>query len=60
MIDVYPVKIEATDEDGFVQFTMETQDEHCATVEFRAAIGPGNIDNLVAAMRRAVVMLELK
>ena len=60
MIDVYPVKIEATDENGFVQFTMETQDEHCATVEFRTTIGPGNVDELVAAMRRAVVMLELK
>lgn len=60
MIEVYPIKVEATDESGFVQFTMETQDGHCATVEIRTVVGPDNIDQLTAAMRRAVVMLELK
>ena len=60
MINVYPVKIEAVDEDGQVQFTMETQDEHCAMVDIRTVIGPNNIDQLTAAMRRAVVMLELE
>lgn len=60
MIEVYPIKVEAADESGFVQFTMETQDEYCAMVDIRAVIGPKNIDELTAAMRRAVVMLELK
>ena len=60
MINVYPIKIEAVDEAGDVQFTMETFDTHCATVEIKTVIGPGNIDQLTAAMRRAVVMLELK
>ena len=60
MINVYPIKIEAVDEAGDVQFIMETFDAHAATVEIRTAIGPGNIDELTAAMRRAVVMLELK
>ena len=60
MIEVYPVKVEAVDETGKLQFTMETQDAHCATVEIKTAIGPDNIDQLTAAMRRAVVMLELK
>lgn len=60
MITVYPIKIEAVDEAGELQFTMETQDAHCATVEIKTAIGPDNIDQLTAAMRRAVVMLELK
>ena len=60
MINVYPVKVEAFDESGLLQFTMEMIDEHCATVEVKTVIGPGNIDELTAAMRRAVVMLELK
>lgn len=60
MIEVYPIKIEAVDEAGDVQFVMETQDEHCAMVNIRTVIGPGNIDQLTAAMRRAVAMLELK
>lgn len=60
MIKVYPVKIEAVDEDGQVQFTMETFDASAATVEIKTSIGPGNIDQLTAAMRRAVVILELK
>ena len=60
MINVYPIKIEAVDDDGEVQFTMETFDAHAATVNIRTVIGPDNIDDLVAAMRRAVVMLELK
>lgn len=60
MIQVYPIKIKAVDETGQVQFTMETVDAHAATVEIKTVIGPDNIDELVAAMRRAVVMLELK
>lgn len=60
MINVYPIKIEAVDEAGELQFTMETFDEHAATVEIKTVIGPDNIDELTAAMRRAVVMLELK
>ena len=60
MINVYPIKIEAVDEDGDLQFTMETFDAHAATVEIKTVIGPDNIDELTAALRRAVVMLELK
>lgn len=60
MITVYPVKIEAVDEAGELQFTMETQDEHCAMVDIRTVIGPKNIDQLTAAMRAAVHLLELK
>ena len=60
MIKVYPVKIEAVDESGEVQFTMETFDQHAASVEIKTVVGPGNINELVAAMRRAVQMLELE
>ena len=60
MINVYPIKIEAVNENGEVQFSMETFDSHAAIVTIRTTVGPGNIDELTAAMRRAVVMLELK
>lgn len=60
MIKVYPVKIEAVNEDGDVAFTMEMQDAFCATVEVKTIVRPENIDELTSAMRRAVVMLELE
>lgn len=60
MITVYPVKIEAVDETGELQFTMESFDEFASSIEIKVLIGPANIDNLTAAMRRAVAMLELK
>lgn len=60
MIKIYPVKIEAIDEAGDLAFTMETFDQHAASVDIRTVIGPDNIDELVAAMRSAVQMLELE
>lgn len=60
MIKVYPVKIEAVDEDCSIAFTMETIDAHAAKIEFKTLIGPDNINELVAAMRTAVQMLELE
>lgn len=61
MIDVYPVKIEAVDQETKeVMFTMETFDECAATIEMKTTLGPSNIHQIVAAMRRAVAMLELK
>lgn len=61
MINVCPVKVQAYDsETNDLLFTVETCDEGAATVEFKTVIGPSNIDQLVAAMRRAVQMLELK
>lgn len=60
MIKLYPVKIEAHDEEtGDLVFTMETFDEGAATIEIKTCLGPGNIDNVTAAMRRAIAMLEL-
>ena len=61
MINVCPVKVQAYDsETNELLFTVETFDEEAATVELKTVIGPKNIDQLVAAMRRAVQMLELK
>jgi len=61
MINVYPVKIQAHDaETNDLMFTMETCDAHAATVEMHTTIGPSNINELTAALHRAVVMLELE
>lgn len=61
MIKIYPVKIEAIDpETNDLMFTMETFDAGAATVEIKTVISPSNIDNLVAAMRRSLHMLELE
>jgi DNA-binding NtrC family response regulator len=61
MINVYPVRVQAYDaETDDVLFTMETFDAHAAQVVMHTTIGPGNVDELTAALRRAVVMLELE
>lgn len=61
MIKIYPVRIEAIDpETKDLMFIMETFDEGAATVEIKTVISPSNIDNLVAAMRRSLQMLELE
>lgn len=61
MINVYPVKIEAVDvETKELMFTMETFDGSGAAVQIKTTIGPSNIEDLIAAMRGAVAMLELK
>jgi hypothetical protein len=61
VINVYPVKVQAYDaETNDLMFTMETFDECAAIVTIRTTIGPGNVDELTAALRRAVVMLELE
>ncbi len=61
MINVYPVKIEAVDvETKELMFTMETFDGFGATVAIKTTIGPSNIEDLIAAMRGAVAMLELE
>ena len=61
MINVYPVKVQAYEaETNELMFTVETFDAHAASVEMHTTIGPGNVDELTAALRRAVVMLELK
>lgn len=60
MINLYPVKIEAVDADTKdLMFTIETFDEGAATIEIKTILGPRNIDEVTAAMRRAIVMLEL-
>lgn len=60
MISVHPTKIEATDEDGRVMFTVEMMDRVSAIIEMKTVVVKEDMDNLTAAMRRAIVMLELE
>ena len=60
MIKVYPVKIEAVDDEGELTFIMQAIDAHAATIELKTVIRPDNIEQLVDAMRKAVQMLELE
>ena len=60
-IDVYPVKIEAVQpEDARVVFTMTTFDEYCAEFKFDGLLTSGNIEDVIAAIRKAFALLELK
>lgn len=62
MINVYPISVEATDEDGNVLFTLETQDSHCCTMEIKGALSlsKDNLEQVLTAVRRGVAMLELE
>lgn len=60
MIDVHPVEIQAVSQDGELLFNVKTVDEHCALVEMKCLVNSQNIDQLTAAMRRALAMLELE
>lgn len=60
-IEVYPVKIEAIQsEDARVIFTMTTFDEYCAEFKFEGLLTNGNIEDVIAAIRKAFALLELK
>ena len=61
MIRVYPVKIEAFDEESqTVAFTVEAFDSFCAEVTMKQDVTNDTIENVTAALRRAVQMLELR
>ena len=59
-IRVYPVAIEAVDDSNELVFRMETFDEASASLEVKAFISPGNVDDVCVAIRHAVTLLELK
>jgi hypothetical protein len=60
MIRVYPVKIEAyDDEKETLVFTIESFNSFCAEVTMKQEVTNESIENITAALRRAVQMLEL-
>jgi hypothetical protein len=62
MIDVYPTRIEACDEDGNILFALSTEDAQCCTMHVRSpiALSNANLEQVLTAVRRGVHMLGLE
>jgi hypothetical protein len=62
MIDVYPTRIEAVDEDKNVLFVLSTEDAQCCTMHVRSPIllSKQNLEQVLTAVRRGVHMLGLE
>jgi hypothetical protein len=62
MIDVYPTRIEAVDEDKNVLFILQMEDAHCCTLHIRSpiALSNANLERVLTAVRRGVQMLGLE
>jgi len=62
MIDVYPTRIEAVDEDKNVLFVLSTEDAQCCTMHVRApiALSNANLEQVLTAVRSGVKMLGLE
>jgi hypothetical protein len=62
MIDVYPTRIEAVDEDGDVLFVLSTEDAQCCTMHVRSpiALSNANLEQVLTAVRSGVKMLGLE
>ena len=62
MINVYPTRIEAVDEDGNVLFVLSTEDAQCCTMHVRSPVllSNANLEQVLTAVRRGVQMLGLE
>jgi hypothetical protein len=62
MINVYPTRIEAVDEDHNVLFVLSTEDSHCCTMHVRSpiALSNANLEQVLTAVRSGVKMLGLE
>ena len=62
MIDVYPTRIEAADEDGNILFALQMEDSSCCIIEINnpLVLSNGNLENVLTAVRRGVNMLGLE
>ena len=62
MINVYPTRIEAADENGEVLFALNTEDAHCCTMHVKSPIllGNANLEQVLTAVRSGVKMLGLE
>ena len=62
MIDIYPTRIEAVDEDQNVLFVLSTEDAQCCTMHIKSPIllSKQNLEQTLTAIRRGVQMLELE
>jgi hypothetical protein len=62
MINVYPTRIEAVDEDKQVLFSLNMEDAHCCTMHIKSPIllSNGNLEQVLTAVRSGVKMLGLE
>ncbi len=62
MIDVYPTRIEAVDEDKSVLFILQMEDAHCCTLHIKdpVILSSGNIEQVLTAVRRGFQMLGME
>lgn len=62
MIDVYPTRIEAADEDGNILFALQMEDAHCCTIAIKdpMLLSNGNLEQVLTAVRSGVKMLGLE
>jgi len=62
MINVYPTRIEASDENQRVLFVLEMEDAHCCTLQIKnpLLLGNENLEKVLTAVRSGVKMLGLE
>ena len=62
MIDVYPTRIEAVDEDGNILFALQMEDAHYCTIKMKnpLVLNKDNLEQVLTAVRRGVQMLGLE
>jgi len=62
MIDVYPTRIEAVDEDQNVLFSLNMEDAQCCTLHIKnpVLLYNRNLEQVLTAVRRGVHMLGLE
>jgi len=62
MIDIYPTRVEAIDEEGQVLFILHLEDGGCCTMHIRSPIllDQSNLEKVLTAVRRGMQMLGLE
>jgi hypothetical protein len=60
MIEVKATQVQAIDEDSELLFTLSVFDTNCAVIEMKCLVDSKNIDQLTAAVRRALALLDLE
>lgn len=62
MIDIYPTRIEAVDEDKNALFILELEDQYCCTLQVRNPLhlSKQNLEQVLTAVRSGVQMLGLE
>lgn len=62
MINVYPTRVEACDEDGNVLFILHLEDGGCCTMHIKSPIllDQSNLEKVLTAVRRGVHMLGIE